>query len=146
MTTREKIGERNAINKKRAIALLPPIEDLKILNTSWEILARHLYEIICDEAPRLNHEFIEKIKSIAQKKEVRPRGQISKQTPLSVKNSLAKYGHDIKVIHGYKTNIEAATHIANIFSLDSATSNEKKKFAANISKRMSTLKKTRKRY
>jgi len=139
MTTREAIAQKISINKPRKISQLPPIEELKKGSKSWEKLARILYESIQDEAEIKN---ISKatLKEIAGLVKKIPSNKLGAKSDIfinSVKHEMAKLAWLVKYQGEFKTNIEAATRIAECVTPDINDRELTKKIAKNIAKRMS---------
>lgn len=139
MTTREAIAQKISINKPRKISQLPPIEELKKGAKSWEKLARILYESIQDEAEIKN---ISKatLKEIAGLVKKIPSNKLGAKSDIfidSVKHEMAKLAWLVKYQGEFKTNIEAATRIAEYVTPDINDQELTKKIAKNIAKRMS---------
>jgi hypothetical protein len=139
MTTRETINKKISINKPRKNSHLAPIEKLKKGAKSWEKLARILYESIQDEAD-MNNISRATLKKISALNKKIPSNQVGAKSDIfkgSVKHEMAKLGWLIKDYGRFKTNIEAATRLAESVTPDINDAELTKRIAKNIAKRMS---------
>ena len=141
MTTRETINKKSAIHKKRDNPTLPSIDALKNGARSWEILARHLYELISDEQLQLSSSSIQRLNKLSKnlKSPLKP-GRKSEILTWPVKTDMAKLCINVKIEGKFKSNIEAARYVAELATRNPEDVEATENLAKNLAKRMSEYK------